>query len=908
MSRSVSTPLSVRALVAAYRAGLCLYPRAFRARFRAELATTFRDAALAVVRRRGLLGLSLFALRTLLDLVTQGAAERFPASDLNRPGGTRRLPLRPAHPHSLSSYMDALVQDVVFAWRMLRRSRALTATIILTLGLGIGAVTVIFTAVNGIILRPLPYPEADRLVAIFEGGRDDPLRGAVSFLNFRDWQAMSHSFEALGNLRGWRATLTGVEQAESLTGARVSHELLSVLGVRPAAGRTFRASDDKVGSGRVAMISYQLWQRQLAGRASAIGEHLALNDLSWEIIGVLPPGFTLPGFGEPQVLAPSGLDGREITRGSHFLNVVGRLARGVELEAANNDLARISSLLEQEYPDSNHDVLAWAQPLVNAELGDTPTRLLLLLGAVCLVLVIAVANVANLLLARCSARRDEIAVRIALGAGTRRLTRQLLTEAILLAGLGGLAGMALATLGTSALVALAPGDLPRLHDIGWDGRVVGFAALVTLISGVLFGTAPALHAVRSGAGAALRSSRGRLGRSGHGMQRGLVVGQIAIALTLLIGSGLLLNSLFRLITQNPGFASEGILTARIRLGNNYPGTEPQQRFFTEVLERLETAPGVAGAGAIFLSPFSGGNVSGSFTIVGAPEPEPGDEPSAAVQSVSSGFFELMRVPLLAGRTFDAGDGPNGEPVVVINETAARMFWPDADPIGRMVRAHVTLDDQEVNVERRIVGVVGDFRHRNLEQAPQPFLYMPFQQYATVSMYVYLRSSGKPEALAAPLRDVVKQLDPNVLVYRIATLEGMISDTVAEDRFAAVLIAAFALVAAILSCVGIYGVIAFSVAERTNEIGVRMALGATAARVRTMVLRETAVLAATGLGIGLLGSFWLSRLLQGLLHGVTPTDPATFGAMALLLLLMAFLAAAIPARRATRVDPAQALRD
>ena len=901
-------PLPIRALTYGYRRALFVFPAAFRRRFALDLAATFADDVRAVYQERGLAAMPRFLLRTGLDLVSQGVAERLPTSSLNRPGGSSTRPPSPASTRSLRAHFDALLQDVGFAWRALRRQPAMSAIIVLTLGLGIGAVTTIFTALDSIVLRPLPFSEPERLVALWQGSKEAPLQGTVSAVDLEDWRQMSSSFENIAGARGWTATLTGVDQPESLTGSLVSHEMLATLGARPLLGRDFTPEDDTPGATAVVILTHALWQRQFGGDPAVIGRQIELNDSSWQVIGVVDESFRMPLRSRTEILTPMAIDLASRSRGSRNLSpVVARLRPGVDLEHANVDMDRISDALAVDYPNSNYEVLGWAEPLHRAAIGDTTSRLYLLMGAVAFVLLIATANVANLLVARASARGTEIAVRSALGAARGRLTRQLLTESIVLALLGGLAALAVGWVGLRALTAVAPGDIPRLDAVTMNGRVLGFTALVTMATGLLFGVAPALHAVRSGLSAAIRAGRGTTGGSGRSLRRGLAIAQLAIVLPLLIGAGLLITSLTQLLTEETGFEADGVLSARVRLGQRYEGTDPQERFFSTILERIQALPGVDEAAAVFLLPFSGGNVSSSFRIHDRPEPALGEEPSASIQSVSHQYFDLLRLPIVAGRGFDASDTPDSEPVAVINESTARLYWPDESPVGRMFRSGVSLDDQESPSERRIVGVVADSRHRSLKRSPEPSIYMPARQFATQSMYVLLRTSGDPDALAQPLCAAVSELDPNVVLYRVRAFDELITDSVAEDRFATLLLTSFAIVALLLGAVGIYGVIGFNVSERTPEIGVRMALGANRTSVQSLVLRETLLVLLAGLVPGLLASFWLSGAIQSLLHGVSATDATTFVGMTLVLATMAFVASIVPAMRASHVDPVLALR-
>lgn len=905
MSPALDSPVAVRVAVGVYGIALHAFPREFRRRFGRDLVATFRDDARAALRRGGR-SLSATAARATFDALVQGLVERLEHAGLKRPapsGGARP----PSSPRSPSLMLDALLQDLRFALRTLAASRTFTVVVVVTLAVGIGAVTAVFSAVNGIVLRPLPYPDPDRLVMIWQPGEDRPDQdGAVSPVDLEDWKRMSSSFISLGGMRSWRPTITDVEVPEGLAGYRMSPEALEALGIEPRLGRLLRP-DEHGPDTRLALVSHGFWQRKLGADPDVVGSSIVLDDEAWRILGVMPAGFRMPGSDSFDVIGSMRLDPAEYSRGSRFLRALARLAPGVGIDEAQADMTRIAAALASEYPDSNQGILARVVPLHEEVLGGVDRPLYLLLGAVAFVLLITVANVANLMLARGAARGHELAVRAALGAGSGRIVRQLLTEALLLAAAGGAAGVLLARLGVEGLIAAAPEGLPRTDAVAVDGTVLAVAACVSLVAGLGFGLFPALRARRPAVDAALRSSRGDSAGVGSHTRQALVAVQIAVALVLLIGSGLLINSLARLLAESPGFDPEGVMAVRVRLGGKYAGVDEQERFFDALLERLDSHPAVAEATVTFLAPFSGANIAGSFTRVGKPEPAEGEEPSAAVNFVAADLFDVLRVPIRSGRGFEPDDTRGSEPVAVINEAAARMFWPGEDPVGQELRLHVSVDAQEPDVPRRIVGIVADVKHRTLESAAPPMLFAPAAQRPTSSMFVLLRGREGFEGLAQALRQVLDDLDPNVPLSRVETLTEMIGATVARDRFAAWLLSCFAAAALLLGCVGVYGVVGYAVTERTGEFGVRIALGARSADIHRLVLRDTAIVAAIGLGAGVLGSLALGRFLDGMLHEVSAADPATFGAMTGLLLAATFLAAAVPARRAARVDPLTSLR-
>jgi putative ABC transport system permease protein len=898
--------LAVRTIVAGYRVGLSLYPREFRQRFAGDVVDAFSDDITAVHEHRGLLAVLLRLPGAARDLVMQALGERLEASGFTSPSGSSAGPRPPSPPRSVTRMFSSLLQDFRFAARMLVRSPAFTLVVAATLALAIGATTAVFTAVNAIALRPLPFPSPEELVLLWYSEQDaPPARNAVGGVNVADWRAMNASFTDIGTWRSWRATLAGVDVPQSLVGARVSHEYATALAIQPLYGRTLDAADDAVGAPNRVMLGYDLWRQQFGGRRETLGTHIRLNGAEWEVIGILEPGFTLPRVATTEVLSALRLDISTISRGSNNLSALARLRPGVSLAAARADMLRIDEALEAEYPDTNRGVRTWVRSLHEDTVADISVSLYMLLAAGGFVLVVAVANVAGLLVARASTREEELAVRAALGAGRGRIVRLMLSEALVLAALGGAGGLLVAQAATRALLAVAPPSIPRLAEITIDYRVLLFAALVTLVSGLLFGAVPAFR--RQSDAVIMRGARGSTARGAENMRRVLVTAQVAVALVLLIGAGLLANSFWRLLNEDPGLQPDGILAARLALGAEYDSSEGQQAFFTDLLEQIAARPEVDETGAAFLLPFAGGSVSGSFDIPGQPESTSDSEPYAYVQTVSDSYFDLVRTPLTRGRKFNEQDNWTGQRVAIINETTARLYWPDADPLGQTIQLHVTLDDQERDLERTIVGVVADAKQWALDRDPEPFIYAPFRQYPVASMYLMVRPRGAPTDFVPTLREIVKQADPELALYRVAEMSEFVGRTVERQRFSMVLLTGFAAVGLVLGCVGIYGLIAFNVARRTREIGLRMALGSSHLGVLTLVLRDTSRMVVLGIAAGLGVSLWVTQFIESMLHGVSATDVPTIASMSLLLLLLSLVAGFLPARRAARVDPAVALR-
>jgi len=903
---TTSAPVALRATVAAYRLGLTIYPREFRTRFASDLVEAFSDDMEARYALGGLRGLLLKLPGATRDLVTESLRERLEASGLKTPTGSSSHHRPQSPPRSVTQMFNSVLQDLRFAGRMLTRAPAFTLVVVATLAIGIGATTAVFTTVNAIAFRPLPFPSPEELVFIWytEVGQTQS-RSSVGAVNVADWQAMNESFTAIGMFRSWRATLAGVDIPQSLLGARVSHEYASVLGIQALYGRPLGPEDDVVGAPNRVMLSYATWQQQFAGSREILGRHVRLNGAEWEVIGILEPGFSMPRRAQTDVISALRMDLTQTNRGSYNLNALARLRPDVSLDAARADLRRIDESLEAEYPDTNLGMRAWVRSLHEDTISDVSVSLYALLAAVGLVLLVAVANVASLLVARTTAREEELAVRAALGAGRARIVRQLLSESLLLAALGGAGGLLLAYWGSRSLLAVAPASIPRLSEVSVDYGALAFASVVTLVSGLFFGSVPALR--KRSSAASLRGARGTTGRGVERMRRLLVTGQVAVALVLLIGAGLLVNSFTRLLNEDPGMRPEGILAARLALGSEYAGSESHQAFFTDLLERIEARPEIDEAGAVFLMPFAGGSVSGSFGIPARPEPEPGQDPTSYLQVVSSNYFDLLQTPILQGRNFDASDDWTGSRVAIINETAARLHWPGQDPIGETLQLHITLDGQDGDLERTIVGVVADARQWALDRDIEPFIYAPFRQFPVASMYIMVRPQGVPTEFAPTLRQMVKEADPELALYRIGEMSEFLGRTMERQRFSMLLLTGFAAIALVLGCIGIYGLIAFNVARRTREIGLRMALGASSESVLMLVLRETSRMAGIGIAVGILASLALTRYIASMLHEVSATDTATIATMTLLLAGFALVAGLIPARRAARVDPAIALR-
>jgi len=805
--------------------------------------------------------------------------------------------------------MQALLDDLRHATRRLRRSPGFTALAVLTVGLGVGATTAMFSAVNGVLLKPLSYPEPDRLVMIRGATSAHPgTPGVVSYPDYRDWRHESRSFEEVAALRTAAVTLAGPGGPERIDGARVTASFFQALRVAPALGQSFREELDRPGGESVVVLGDGLWRR-LGADPALVGRSVTLSGRPHTVIGILPRSFRPPREVErAEAFVPLALDGEGLEqRGNRSLVAIGRLRSGVSIEQARAELAQVALHLEKEHPDSNTGVGAMVESLHADTVGELRRPLLVLLGAVAFLLLIACTNVANLVLPRALARRRELAIRAALGARRSRLVQELLTESLLLGVVGGAAGVALAYWGLDALVSVAPASTPRLQDIALDGRVLGFSLALSLLTGVAFGLLPALSASRTDVHAALHESGRSPALARHPGARLLVVAEIALSLVLMAGAGLLLESFRRLLAVDPGFDPRNVLTLAVSLPDTgYPSPDQRASFYAELVERVRMLPGVVSAAGITPLPL-GGDIATRFTVEGRPAPAPGQKPRAEYRAVTAGYFETMRIPLRKGRTVDAGDRRGAPAVAVVNETLAAQVFPGQDPLGQRIRIGIGTDDSDP-LTFEVVGVVGDVRPFGPRIVAPLEVYVPQPQQSWRWMSLVVRTSGDPVSLTGALRRQVAALDSELAVYDVRPLLELLSDRLAASRFVMALLGGFALLGLALATVGVYGVVAGSVERRTGEIGLRLAVGADSGDVLRLVLGQAARLAAAGVTLGLLAAFALTRVLQSLLFGVSPTDPATFAAVAGVLAMAALLASYLPARRASRLDPAAVLRE
>jgi putative ABC transport system permease protein len=795
-------------------------------------------------------------------------------------------------------------QDLTFALRMLRKAPGFTLAAVLAIALGIGANTAIFTVVKQVLLQPLPYPDPERIVDVNEYARGRAT--AVSPPNGRDWRDGNRTLEALSFYNEQVLTLTGNGEPSRISAGVVDARIGGVMRVPPLAGRAFTDDDMRPSARKVAILGYDLWQRAFGGDRAVVSRQIMLEGEPYEVVGVMPRGYDFPDGSDAWIpLQVDGASYGDNQRGAHYISAVGRLRDGVTAQQASADLDRIEQDLARRFPSWVDGYTVAAVPLLTTIVEPVRQPLLILFGAVAFVLLIACVNVSNLLLARATTRTGEIAVRSALGAGRGRLIRQLLAESIVLSLAGGAAGLLLASWGVKALMAVAPSDLPRASGVQIDAVVLAFSVAISIVSGIVFGTAPAVVASSPDLTVFLRDA-GRDGRSGGARGRlraALVTAQVALALVLLAGAGLAIRSFQRLTTVDPGFRTADVLTFDISLPSAaYPTDASQRQFFRDYTERIRNLPGVAEAGAVMFPPVTRSGFGGSFTIYG--RPQNADEGNAQVRSVTPGYMEALSIPLKAGRLFAAQDSESGPRVAIISESAARRYWPGENPVGRQIRVHVNESGRQ---PREIVGVVGDVRTRGMETAPVPVIYTPHAQYGPESMTVVVRAPGDPGTLLPGLKGALAALAPGVAIGRARMMDDLVSASVAQPRFRTLLLTIFAAVSLALAAVGLYGVVAFSVSQRRSELGLRIALGADPRHVLRLVLREGMTPVAIGILLGLGGAALMARLMKALLFGVDPFDPLTFAAVAMALACVGLAACYIPARRATRVDPAAALR-
>ena len=896
------TPLQTAAFAVALRA----YPRAFRDRFGGEMRDAF-------ARRP--------SWRQLASMIGDGVRERRTAVQLTltSPVHVRHL-YEPSGRHAV--VWDGLLADVRHAIRMSVRSPVHTALAVTALGLGIGANTAIFTVVNAVLLRPLPYRAASDLVMVWNDDTNSRKpRSPISPADFVDLQRESRPVLALEGCFSFvtsnRLTIAG--QSEMVNAEAVTPGLFPLLGREAALGQSF-AGDD---AGTRVVLSDGFWRRRFGGDRTVIGRTVQIDSGSFVIAGVMPSDFVFPYKG---MLGPSGFTtspnvdlwmplptllttlnsqfrdrSGQLVRNVRFLSAIGRLAPGVTVQRADAEIAAVARRLEAFYPDSNRGWNAHVVSLDEQVVGDIRPALLLLAGSVALILLIACVNVANVVLARSVARRREFATRAALGATRRRLMAQALTESGLLGMAGSLVGAMCAWWGVQALVACAPDNLPRLDEVRPDAVVLVISIAAGLLAGVLVGAAPAVLA----AGADLRGSLqdGGRGASGstHRVSAWLVVAEIALALVLAVGAGLLLRSFGKLLDVNPGFRTDHLLTMQMNIPQRLTTPDARRAFYKTFFERVTSLPGVVSAGGTTRIPLGSTSVSTMVEVEGHAVPV-GERPAVEFRRALSDYFTTMGIPVLRGRVFTADDGATAPSVAVVNETTARTVFPGEDPVGR----HVRFGPASTGPWTTIVGVVGDVRHLRLDAAPEPEIYISGVQNPPVAPFIAIRTSGDPARLAEAVRAAARELDPSLTLYDLRTMSDIRSDSIAEQRFVLLLITAFGVLALTLAGVGVYGVMSLAVAQRTHELGIRVALGAAPSRLVIMILRDALVLSAAGVGAGVVAALALAPLTASQLYGVRPVDPLTFALVPLILIAAAFVAALLPARRATRIDPVQAM--
>jgi putative ABC transport system permease protein len=804
--------------------------------------------------------------------------------------------------------MDKLWQDVRFGVRWLCAKPATTLVAVATLSIGIGATTAIVSVVNSVLLRPLPFPEPQELVVVWQDHTriDGPATEWASPDNFFDWRDGNDVFEGMTAVSPWGPTLSGTDEPELLLGIQLSHDGLALLGIEPALGRGFVLEDDTASSALVVAISDALWKRRFQAKHDAIGASIVLDGEPATIVGVLPPGARFPvvqGAGT-DIVSPLRVDPtNSCGRGCVTLRVVARLKDDVSLESARAEMSTIAARLEQEYPDDNTGVGVNLVPLHEQTVGSIRVALLALLGAVGFVLLIACANVANLLLSRATDREREVATRVAMGASRMRVLRQLLTESVMLAATGAAAGLVMALWGVDWLVSTIPASVPRFAEVTIDTRVLGFTILISVLTGLAFGLAPALRASRASLSSSLKEGlRGASTQAGR-LRGVLVVVEVAAALMLLVGAGLLMRSFTELIKVDPGFDPRGVITTQLNLvGPRYDEPQARASFVERLLARVRELPGVQTTGVAHILPLTNLNADADFLIEGRPQPRPHETPVAWYRSVTTDFFQTLGMRLLAGRFFSQTDDRDATPVVVINEEAARRYWPNEDPLLSRVRFGGEL--------RQVVGVVADTRHFRLDQGDRPSIYVPYDQISLRLVSLVARVEGDQSALAGlagAIRSAVHEVDPALAVASVTPMSEIVADAVVQPRMTTTLFTVFALSALVLAAIGLYGVMSYSVGQRTHEVGLRIALGASTSEVLRWALRSGVGLLAIGGAIGIVGALFLTRFLEGLLFEVATTDATTFLGVPVLLGAVALLACYIPAVRAARVDPVVALR-
>jgi putative ABC transport system permease protein len=811
-----------------------------------------------------------------------------------------RVEQRPTHRRSLLMFAHAL-RDSRYAIRQLVKAPAFTLVAVATLALGIGATTAIFSVVNGVLLQPLPYPQSDRLVRVHE---IVPQYGlfSVAPANFIDWRQQNHVFERIAAYSPASATLLREDGPQRIQGALVSWDLFQTLGAAPALGSSFTADQDKPGANAVIVISDAMWRQEFGADRGIIGRAINLNGAPVTVIGVMPPGFYFPSrtaaYWQPIAINPVNA-----TRGGHFLGVVARMKADVTIQRADSEMKGIAERLARLYPDYSADESARVVLLQDQIVGAIRPALLTLFAAVGLVVLIACANVANLLLVRAAVREKEIAIRAALGASRRRLFAQVLAESLVLAIAGGALGLGIAYLGLPAILTLSAGSIPRAADVAIDRHVLLFVAAASIATGLLFGATPAWQSARAGIGAVLKEGgRSSTGAGNRWIRSGLLVVEVALSIVLLTGAALLLRSFERLTNVKPGFDPDRVLVWRVSLPQKPYGDEAHvTHFYDALIDKLDAQPGIRSAGLVQTLPMQGDYVL-AFDIRGRAPALPGQGPSANYRAVSADYFAALGVPITKGRPFARSDRASSQPVAIVDQSFVDKYFPNQDPIGQGV--HVGNGNKNFF---EIVGVAGNIHYAGLDAVPAPTMYVPLPQDTFSTIWVVARTDGDPASLAAAARQAVREIDPLLPTYSMMPLAQVVSDSVAQRRFSMMLLVLFAVIALFLAAVGLYGVVAYSVQQRTREIGLRMAIGAAPADVLKLIVGGAMKLALAGVLLGIAGAAAFARLAATLLFEVTPSDPASYAATSALLFTVAMLACYAPTRRAMRVDPTAALQ-
>jgi putative ABC transport system permease protein len=804
--------------------------------------------------------------------------------------------------------MESLLSDVRYAARNLFRRPGFTIIAVITLALGIGANTAIFSAINALLLKPLPFPELDRVVAVWDKLPSRGLqRNEVTVANYLDWQSQTQSFEQLALYRWWSANLTGIDPPERIQGFLVTANFLDTTGMKPIMGRNFLPEENQPGKGAVAVITHSLWQRRFGGDPNILNKTITINSITRTVVGVMPERFNFPKGAE--VYAPLPMTPELMkSRGDHSYYVLGRLKPGASIPGAQAELDNITARLEQQFPETNKGWGATIFPIVADTVRTYDTALWIMMGAVGFVLLIACANVANLMLARASGRKKEIALRTALGASRWRIVRQLLTESLIVALIGGALGVLIGFWGIDALRAANPAEASRFapgwYQLGINAPVLLFTLGLSVVSGIVFGLVPALQASRTNLNDSLKEGGRQTSASSHRLRSSLVVFEFALSLVLLVGAGLLTRSFLALVKTDPGFNPDHVLTMNLMLpAAKYKDQPARAAFYNDLVQRVKTQPGVESAAVVNYLPLGGANSSDSYLVEGEPEPAPGDEHGGRYRVATPDYFRTMGISIVRGRGFTDQDRAGAPPVVIVNEAFVRKHWPGADPIGKRIRFYGPLERAPW---MQVVGVIADVKHE-LNLAVTPEYYLPHAQNPWNAMVLVAKTSVEPGSLAGALRQQVWAIDKDQPVFDVKTMQEVRSTSVAVYSFSSVMLGIFAFVALLLASIGIYGVMAFAVTQRTQEIGIRIALGARSVDVLKLVVKHGMKLALLGMVIGLAGSWAVTRFIEKLLVGVEATDLLTFSVVSVCLLVAAFVACYLPARRATKVDPLVALR-